>query len=175
MNTPASASTWHKGLPSIVRRHKLWVGQKRWFFGSFKHKQFYSRHYVSFRGKNSRAVFFDESVPYATSDGITYTSELFNNSWTYEQLNKTRYRKVNKTTYEIKSGLKQRSGWPDMRYRVQKNGKKMNISSRRLWNHIDPNRGNNRSQKKWQQLGKFEYVKKATLKKAEHRDPLHRR
>ncbi len=169
-STSASASTWHKGLPSIVKKHKLWVNTKKVKFGSSN--QFYYRSYFATTGKKTKMDLYNHTVPYMKSDGKYYAFELFFNYGNVDGISRTAYHKVAKNTYNVKSSLKRRSGWPDNRFKIKKSGSKLTIYQRQYWNHIDPNLANNRTWKKWKKLGKYEYVKKATMKKADKRDPL---
>lgn len=172
----ASAGKWHKGVPSLVKKHKVWVNPKKSKFGTSN--QFYTRNYLSWDySKLRKWEVVNQEVPYFASDGKYHFSELFINvaSFGYDEITHTAYRKVAKNTYEIKLTYKLTSGWPDERFKVKKSGKKVILYKKQLWNHIDPNVGNNRSWKKWKKLGKYEYVKHATVKKVEKRDPLYKK
>lgn len=173
-STSASASKWHKGIPSIVKKHKVWVNPKKSM--SENPNKIYTRDYLTWKYTKLRKwEIAKETVPYLGSDGKYHISDLFINSSTYDSITHTAYRKVAKNTYEIKLTYKLTSGWPDERFKVKKSGKKVILYKKQFWNHIDPNVGNNRGWKKWKKLGKYEYVKHATIKKAEKRDPLYKK
>lgn len=165
-NMTASASTWHKGMPKAITNHSMWVDHHR-PYTSAKHR-YYTRSYMF---TNKTSVSYDRELYY--KDGKVYPTDTFFNGTTYINVPSPTYQAMGKKTYQIKSTLK-RSGYGDQRFKIKQSGKKITVWSKRLWNHIDPNEGTNRSQKKWHKLGVYSPLKGATSKSIEKRDPLYK-
>ncbi|AYM02676.1 hypothetical protein [Levilactobacillus yiduensis] len=175
--TTADASAWHQGLPKLVRQHKLWASKKGAKFGSAK--QLYSRNYIEIgkltQGKWKNKYYFADVLRSYYKNGKyedTFDEVLINNS-RYESDPVPAYQKMGKHTYQIKSTLK-RSGYSDRRYKVKfsNKNKKMTVWQKLLWNHIDPNKGLNRSQKKWHKLGEYHGIKTVSDDSLWKRDPV---
>lgn len=171
--TAASASTWHKGLPKVLKQHRLWGSKRISRFGSAK--QFYSRNFIETGYSKGSGYFFSDVMRTYYKNGKFEQSfvELLINSRRYEVDPATTYMKTGKHTYQIKSTVKQ-SGYPDQRYKVQQSGKHMTVWTKRLWNHIDPNKGFNRSQKKWHKIDHYQVLKNISDDNVQNKDPMHK-
>lgn len=173
VSVPANASTWYKGLPKILKQHHLWEGQKKSRFGSAK--QLYSRNYIETGKLKGYGSYFADVMRSYYKNGKyedTFDERLINES-RFENSPATAYTKMSKHTYQIKSTLK-RSGYSDQRYKVKQSGKYITVWTKRLWNHIDPNKGLNRSQKKWHKIDKYKAIKTVSDNSLWDRDPLHK-
>lgn len=174
VNAQAKKVTWHKGIPSTFKTHKYWVTKSK---GKTEYgKNYYGRKFISFSYNTGikaydfdevNAMYYKNGKGYITDDFINYdASGVFTPYLSYA--------KTSKNTYEFKR-TKQMSGWPEEHIRFQKSGSSYKVSTKALWNHIDPNIGSNRSEKKWTNLGTFSILKHATKKsydKLDQRDPL---
>jgi len=168
----AGASSWHRGLPTAVRKHALWADAKVNRFGSAN--QMYTRKYLR-AWKQKKAAYFAEIAEgyYKTGRFSDGSVELLINAGHYNIEPVTAYRKVGKRTYELKSTLKQ-SGFLDHRYKLKVVGKTTTAWTKTVWNRIDAKRGLNVTQKKWHKLGKYKAMKNISDDSLENRDPLHK-
>lgn len=173
VSTSASASTWHKGLPKALKQHRLWGSQKISRFGSSK--QFYTRNFIETGNRKGSGYFFADVMRSYYKNGKFENSfvELLINSRRYMVDPATTFTKMGKHTYQIKSTLKA-SGYPDQRYKVQQSGKHMTVWTKRLWNHIDPNKGLNRSQKTWHRIDHYQVLKTISDDDVQFHDPMHK-